>query len=186
MDNESNPLADVTVKSGKRNVITDTQGRYAIPVSTSGLYVVDIQKPGYTYAVRQVELLTGHDAAVAPAYLLPLDSKHTPVGSRGGRAANSTGDVEVIIPPGAVSSTIPVNLTPYKSDKTLPAPLPATSIFTHCVSLEPHGTVFRRPVTLRVKNDLRFPPGTLIPNGSLNRETGAWMHESIGRVTADG
>ena len=186
MDNDSNPLADVTVKSGKRNVTTDTQGRYAIPVSTSGLYVVDIQKLGYTYAVRQVELLTGHDAAVAPAYLLPLDSQYTPVGSRGGRATNSTADVEVIIPPGAVSSTIQVNLTPYKSDKTLPASLPATSIFTHCVSLEPHGTVFRRPVTLRVKNDLRFPPGTLIPNGSLNRETGAWIHESTGRVTADG
>ena len=185
-DSEGTPLADVDVKGGNRRVTTDSKGRYALPASKPGVYVVDIQKPGYTYAVRQVELLTGHDAAIAPAFLVPLDSKFTPVGVRGGRATNSAGDVEVVIPAGAVNGTIQVNLTPYRNDRTLPAPLPPASIFTHCVSLEPHGTVFRRPVTLRVKNDLKFPPGTSIPNGSLRRETGAWIHESTGRVTDDG
>jgi len=185
-DSDKNPLADVTVKTGKVSVTTDAKGGYALPMTKPGLYVIDIQKPGYTYAVREAQLLAGHDGAVAPAYLTRLDSQYTPVGSLGGTATNSTGDVQVVIPPGALNQTIQVNLTPFRSDRAIPAPLPPSSIFTHCVSLEPHGTAFSKPVTLRVKNDLGFAPGTPIPNGFLNRDTGVWQHESMGKVTADG
>jgi RHS repeat-associated protein len=185
-DSDKNPLADVTVKTGKVSVTTDAEGRYALPLIMPSFYVIDIQKPGYTYAVREAEVLAGHDGTVAPAYLSRLDSTYTPVGPEGGTATNSTGDVQVVIPAGALTQTINVNLTPFRSDQVLPAPLPPSSIFTHCVSLEPHGTTFQQPVTLRVKNDLGFAPGTLIPNGFLNRDTGVWQHESMGRVTDDG
>ena len=65
-------------------------------------------------------------------------------------------------------------------------PLPPRSIFTYAASFEPADAQFDQPVTLRVKNTLGFPPGTPIPIGFYNKETGEWEPVGMGEVVGDG
>ncbi|MEW6296069.1 MAG: beta-propeller fold lactonase family protein, partial [Candidatus Diapherotrites archaeon] len=142
-------------------------------------------KSGYTYAQRRAEVVSTRDTSVDPVYLTPLDPKVTTITPEGGTATNSTGTLELIFPPGAVSEPIDVQATWCEKAEHLPFPLPPNSIFTYAASFEPADARFDQPVTLRVKNTLGFDPGTPIPIGFYNKGS-CWEPVGMGIVTDDG
>ena len=68
-----------------------------------------ITKEGFTFAQRKVFIQVGKETTVGKIYLIVQDSQVTEIGPGGGLHQNSTGTIEVEIPAGAVSETIPLS-----------------------------------------------------------------------------
>jgi RHS repeat-associated protein len=167
-------------------VISNEEGRFSYPTKDEKRYLFTITKHNYTYAQRWAEVRPDRDTSIDPVYLIPLDHEVTYITPHGGTARNSTGTLELIFPEGAVDHQIPIRATWCEKAEYLPAPLPPNSIFTYAASFYPGDLHFNKPVTLRVKNTLNFPPGTPIPIGFYNREKGKWEAAGMGEVLEDG
>ncbi len=182
------PVMDaiVTVKDLEGEVLTGVDGRFAFPAPAGGAFLLTVRKEGFLPSQRHAEVLSTHDVAVEPISLTPMDPAVTVVPATGGTAVNSTGTVEVVIPDGAMAGPLPVQATEFTADEQLPGPLPTTSFFTYALDLQPDGATFSQPVTVRVRNSRGFDPGTPIPVGLYHFDTGEWLHETLGQVSADG
>lgn len=106
------------------------------------------------------------------------------IGPGGGVATDSQGLVELTFPPGAVSTTVPVQITPLKTRKEFPTPLPDATATGYGVSaLPPHSLELAVPVTIRFTNYRNIPTTLSIPLGTVDYETGGWDH--VGLATWD-
>ena len=178
------PIAGVVVSCGGVHVLTGRDGRFELTAPRRGLLVLDARRQGYIPASRQVTAMA-RDVFAPTLYLAVEDDAVTWVGPEGGTVRSSGGDVELRFPPG-VTRGIAVTATRFLEGDRLPVALPATSIFTYFVWLEPSGASFARDVTLRMKNDRGFAPGTQIPVGHFDEAKYRWEHHSMAVVTADG
>lgn len=135
-------------------------------------------------AVRDVYLHAGEVLDVGAVALVERDPKVTVIGPAGGVATDTSGDIEVTIPPGALSANISVQVTPFRKRAHFPVPLPDVTTTMYGFDLSPDGTSFAQPVTVRVANTKNLPTSLEIPVGAADAKTGRWVHEGI--ATWDG
>lgn len=181
---------------------TDSNGEFHLQVPGAGFYKIHISKEGYSFADRNCQVVADRDFWVEDVYLTALDSKVTEIGDEGGTHINEAQNLEVIVPPGAVTQkvreqyakkhklksvpkTLPFRATWYEENSDLPGPLPSTSVFTYASLHEPD-VEFDTSVTVRVKNVKGFRPNTPIPYAFWNSETQQWEGSHLGYVSADG
>ncbi len=112
------------------------------------------------------------------------DPAVTVIGPEGGRAVDSQGLIEVVVPPGAVTAPVPVRVTPFRTREELPAELPANTVTTYGFELEPDGTTFAQPVTVRLRNWRQVPTSLDLPVGYFNKTHQRWEH--VGYAHWDG
>lgn len=181
------PGASVTTEGVVGEVRADAEGRYQFPAPGTGVFDLNIQQPGYTSVQRRAEVLAGRDAAVAPAFLTPLDSRVTPISPEaGGLAMDSSGNFQVEFPPGAAPRELPVTITPLANERQLPGPLNEDEGHIAAVYFEPRFTAFNTPATLRVRNTLGLPQGTMVNLQLWHEDEQRWQDVNPGHVTADG
>jgi hypothetical protein len=142
-----------------------------------------VDAPGVLPVFRDAWLHTGTAADLGLIKMIPRDAASTPIGPAGGTASDSGNSVEVIIPPGALSSTINVVITPFAARDEFPSPLPSASATMYGFELEPSGTTFSAPVTVRVANSKSVPTSFSIPTGYFDPAVGRW--EYLGQATWD-
>ncbi|MFH1858015.1 MAG: hypothetical protein ABH845_03840, partial [Candidatus Omnitrophota bacterium] len=174
------PLQDAQITSADfpGSVNSGSDGKFSFsfqtffPESGKLTVTVNIHKSGFTSAQRTTEVVAVQHAAVDSVYLTALDPVTTTIPPEGGTHTNSTGEIELIFPPGAVTEPTEVNSTKYQKGKDLPNELPGTTFFTYALNLEAQTagskqkvTTFNQPVTMRLANTLGFAPGTPIPAG---------------------
>gem|GEM_PF-2372830 len=148
--------------------------------------ILEFSAPGYITSYRRVKFYPGTVNTFPPVYLKERDSKITMVGPQGGTISNSDGSIVVEFPAGVLASFQPVQATNYEAGHELAFPLPNTVGFTFALELIPEGLTFPEPVSVRMRNDLGFAPGTAIPVGYFNPEAVRWQHESMAFVSDDG
>ena len=184
---DETPLEGVTVTATEveGSARTDDQGRFMLPLPAAGRYAVTASLDGYTYAQRWTEAADKELVSVSDMFLTPLDPKAIVIGPEGGRDTNSDGRIEIDVPAGALGETVSMRATWFERGKHLPNFLPEASHFTYACELTPDGQEFGTPVTLRMRNERGFGPGTLIPVGVYSPETLEWTHESMGVVSPD-
>ncbi|MFH1492917.1 MAG: FG-GAP-like repeat-containing protein [Candidatus Omnitrophota bacterium] len=196
------PLANAVVTSPDfvGSTTSDIDGKFSFsfqslfPESGKLTVTIDVSKGDFTSAQRTVEVVASRHSAVTSVYLTPLDPVVTTILPEGGTHVNSTGEIELVFPAGAVTEAADVNSTKYQKGKALPDELPETSFFTYALNLEAESTTTRRkvttfqqPVTMKVANTLGFAPGTPIPGGVYNEETHQWEDTGLmGSVSSDG
>jgi len=164
MDVNDNPLTAVTVSVLNHpefgSVLTDTAGRFYLPVQGGTTYTLKYTAPGYIEAQRNVDVpWTDFAIAETPA-LIVQDSKSTPlsfdgnpdtalvhVGSTISDASGSrqavvifSGDTHAtaINPDGSstpLTGPLTIRATEFTTPESMPARLPPTSAFTYCVDL---------------------------------------------------
>ncbi|MBU0754166.1 MAG: carboxypeptidase regulatory-like domain-containing protein, partial [Planctomycetes bacterium] len=185
---DDSPLQGVkiTILNVVGTAMTDSQGRFMFPVPGQGTYALTANLDGYTYGQRVVTLAKGQLVTVADIYLTPLDFKVITLGPGGGTGGNSDGSMQIDAPPGALATETKMRATRFKRGKELPNFLPDLSHFTYACELTPDGLSFDAPVTVRMKNERGFSPGTRIPVGVYSPDALQWSHESMGEVSKDG
>ncbi|MEW6742309.1 MAG: FG-GAP-like repeat-containing protein [Planctomycetota bacterium] len=188
--NEPLAEAEITVaerfEEGVGGVFTDGYGRYSCPTPGTGTFVVTARIQGYTYGQEVIECVSGLDAAVEPIYVIPVDPAVEVIPPEGGTYTNSDDTVRIDIPAGAVDEAIEVRATPFEEKRELPRDLPPTTHFTYCADLEPNGATFEEEVEVRVRNDLGFATGQVVPVGWYNEDTQTWITSDNGVVVDDG
>jgi RHS repeat-associated protein len=176
----------ITLRDVTGAVFTDEDGRFSFPTPTNGRYLLTAERQGYAYGQRWVEVTSQRDMVVDSLYLMALDPQATTITAAGGTHLSADGNVEVVVPSGAVSAPIEVVTTDVVKSESLPAPLPPTSLFTYCVNLRPDDATFATQVRVRIKNYLNFPAGTPIPVGFYSKKEARWLNHGMSTVTADG
>ena len=146
--------------------------------------IVVIDSPGTIRAYREGYAHPGDTIDLGDVRLLARDPRITNIGPAGGTATDSQGLVEVIIPPGALATTVPVQITPIRQRSDFPAPLPSSTLTMYGFELEPSGTTFATPATVRLANYRNVPTTLVIPTGSYDPIENRWEHE--GTATWDG
>ena len=111
-----------------------------------------------------------------PIEVMPYDSNVTNIGPEGGTASDSQNRVTVVIPPGALTSTIPVQVTPFVQRDELPSPLPDSTVTMYGFDLAPSGTTFAVPVSVTLSNWRSVPTNIAIPVGYFDETSGEWEH----------
>jgi RHS repeat-associated protein len=143
--------------------------------------IVVIDAPGTLRAYREAYAHPGDTADIGTIKLIARDPQITNIGPAGGKAQDSQGLVEVVIPPGALTTTIPVQITPLKERDQFPAPLPDATLTMYGFILEPHGTQFQVPVTVRTANYRNLPTTIELPSGYYNDVENRWEHAGIAK-----
>ena len=158
----------------------DAQADGAPPVHV----LLRVDAAGVLPVFRDAWLHTGTAADLGLIKMIPRDTASTPIGPAGGTASDSANSVQVVIPPGALSSTIDVVITPFAARDELPSPLPSATATMYGFELEPSGTTFSAPITVRVANTRSVPTTLSIPTGYFDSTVGRWEH--VGQATWDG
>ena len=146
--------------------------------------LVRIESPTTVTIVRDVYLHAGQAVDLGLVVAGLRDSNVTTIGPTGGTATDSQSLVQVQIPSGALASATPIVITPHMSRSQVPFRLPDATVTTYAMTLEPEGTLFAQPVTVRVKNWLNLPTTTPIPVGYVDTLAGVWRN--LGTATWDG
>ncbi len=165
---------------------TNDRGRFEFEVPVPGAWAVTARLEGYTFSQRRAEVPSGGLVAVETMYLTPIDPQPILLGPEGGSGTNSQGNIALEAPAGAFRELTEVHATWFVHGWHLPNALPAQSHFTYAFDLSPDGIELDEPLTVRLKNERGFAPGTPIPVGVYDPETLEWRHETMGRVTDDG
>ncbi|NOU34239.1 MAG: hypothetical protein HOO96_40625 [Polyangiaceae bacterium] len=134
---------------------------------------------GRLTAVRDVYLHPGEVLDVGSVALIERDPKVTVIGPAGGVATDTSGEIEVTIPPGALSANISVQVTPFRKRAHFTVPLPDVTTTMYGFDLSPDGTSFAQPVTVRIANTKSIPTSIEIPVGTADLKTGRWEHEGF-------
>ncbi|MBI2519495.1 MAG: carboxypeptidase regulatory-like domain-containing protein [Bdellovibrio sp.] len=168
----------------KLNVTTDAEGRFRLPFSTTGDFVLQMGKTGFTQALRSVEIVAqGRDFDIGQVAITPADIQVTQIDAGvGGTASNLDGSASVTIPAGASSGTLDVSITNYQNVDGLPTRLPELSMFTYAFAPEPYGAEFSVPVEFRIENILGFAHGTELVVGVVDPALGRWVDSGLNAV----
>ncbi|MFO0737732.1 MAG: hypothetical protein U0270_17700 [Labilithrix sp.] len=146
--------------------------------------VLVVEAPGRLPAERVTYARPGDAVPVGTIRLIPRDPQITNIGPAGGTASDSSNRIQVVIPPGALTTTVPIQITPFDQREDFPAPLPSSTLTMYGMELEPTGTLFAVPVTVRIANTLSLPTSATIPVGFYNLQEGHW--DTLGEATWDG
>jgi RHS repeat-associated protein len=133
---------------------------------------------------RDVWLHTGTAADLGIIKMVARDAAVTAIGPAGGTASDSANSVQVVIPAGALGSTVNVVITPFHARDEFPAPLPDATATMYGFELEPSGTTFASPVTVRIANTKNIPTTFSIPTGFYDPTVARWDH--VAQATWDG
>lgn len=178
--------ARVYVRGLEGELRTGADGTFAFPAPV-GAFLITAEKSEYTFAQRKGYMTAGAASNVRDFELLALDSVRVKVtAGQGGELLNSTGEVKVSVPVGAVSRDITISAIFIPRAQTLAGDLPDSTRWTHAVELPPDGAQFDKPVALSIKNTLGFAAGQQIPIGYYDRSLGAWVPEGMATVTDGG
>lgn len=183
------PLPGVTISApgATAPATTDADGWFCVGLSAAGTFGITATRDGYTYAQREAVLETADDiVSVSDMYLTPIDPTDISIGPAGGIGSNSDGSIQLDVPAGALDRNTAMQATWYDRGRELPNALPDLSHFTYACDLTPDGQRFDKPVTVRMRNERGFAPGTPIPVGVYDPDTMQWQHESMGVVSEDG
>ncbi len=171
-------------------VLTGPDGFFAFPVERNGIYWVRIEKDGYTYGQREIATAEERTATSNTIYLTPLDSAAVTCDIAGCDYTNSDGSISVDIPPGAITAGVSetIRATNFEQVEFLPSgELPPGTWETYAFNLSGDSELtFAKPVTVTLRNDRAFPPGTEVPMGYWNQATQQWEHTGTAVVDASG
>ncbi|MCZ7570272.1 MAG: hypothetical protein M5U01_17040 [Ardenticatenaceae bacterium] len=171
-------------------VVTGPDGFFAFPADQTARYELRVDKAGYTYGQRVVEVVRERSAPVNEIYLTPLDPAVTTCDEGGCSHTSADGQMQVDIPAGAIRSgdEIPVTATAFDQVNYLPSGgLPPGTWETYGFNIGGTSTYsFTQPITVRIKNSKGFPPGTVIPLGFWNAELLQWEHAGTSVVDPTG
>ena len=161
------PVAGVNVyfRNNPDTTITDANGDFQIMSTGTGKRIMFFSKPGYVDARRDTYNRADGTNSVGNVSLQLEDVKTAIIqASVGGSFTDSTGNVEVIIPPGALPNDVTLQATYLPTRESMPVDMPENMIFLGAVQMGPEHIEFQSPVTLRLKNDtLNLPPGEQVP-----------------------
>ncbi len=182
-DSSGQPLAGVTVNSSaaSRSTTTDADGAFLIEMTAGGTHWIDFDLDGFIGVQRPATVPEGQHYQMAAIQMTVQDPQVTSIGPEGGTARNSSGEVELIVPAGALTTSTDIRLTHLPSSDSLPGPLNATTSpqypigYTFCAYLEPYGTAFAQPATLRYPNQWAFAPGERIPTAFWDEQANRWI-----------
>ncbi|MBI2838609.1 MAG: carboxypeptidase regulatory-like domain-containing protein [Acidobacteria bacterium] len=182
-DSSGQALAGVTVNSSaaSRSTTTDADGIFLIEVTAGGTHWIDFDLDGFISVQRPATVPEGQHFNMGPIQMSVQDPQVTIIGPEGGTARNSSGEVELIVPAGAVTTSTDIRLTHLPSSDSLPGPLNATNNaqypigYTFCAYLEPYGTAFAQPATLRYPNQWAFAAGERIPTAFWDEQANRWI-----------
>jgi RHS repeat-associated protein len=146
--------------------------------------LVRVSAAGVLPIFRDAWLHTGTAADLGIIKMVARDTAVTPIGPAGGTANDSANTVQVVIPAGALNSTVNVVITPFHARDELPAPLPDATATMYGFELEPSGTTFASPITVRIANTKDVPTTFSIPAGFFDPTVGRWEH--VAQATWDG
>jgi RHS repeat-associated protein len=213
-DINNNPLSEVLISVNGHaeygTTATDINGGYSLPVEGGATLNVVFRKQGFVTAHRTVTVLFNDIAVVQTPVLLAEDQEATTLtldgdpqtvvthrsrpltDSFGTRRATLvfTGDTQVF----AVDengddlfalTTMTVRATQVQNPESMPAVLPPTTSYTHCVELSVDGVArvrFSQPVMMWVENFLGFALGDVVPVGYYDRQQGEWIASENGWV----
>lgn len=192
--------------------VTDTQGRFSLPVEGGGPITVRYGKPGRLSIHRTVDVPWNDIAVVDTVVMISPDPATTSVAFDGNPGTVVTHESSVVTddfgsracsvvftgdnPAYMVDEqgndirkldTISTRATEYPSPASMPARLPPTTAFTYCVELEVDGVSrvrFEKPITVWVDNFLGFEVGDVVPVGWYDRSGGNWIPAENGVVVA--
>ena len=192
--------------------LTDTQGRFSLPVEGGGPITVRYGKPGRLSIHRTVDVPWNDIAVVDTVVMISPDPATTTVtfdgnagtvythestvvtDAFGARACSTvfTGDnrAYMVDEDGndvRAIDTFVTRSTEYPVPESMPARLPPTTAFTYCVELEVDGVSrvrFEKPITVWVDNFLGFEVGDVVPVGWYDRSGGNWIPAENGVVVA--
>ncbi|RLC61349.1 MAG: hypothetical protein DRI48_10860, partial [Chloroflexi bacterium] len=170
--------------------VTGPDGFFAFPADRTGRYALRVEKEGYTYGQRVVEIVRERSAPVNEIYLTPIDPAVTLCDENGCSHTSADGQMQVEVPAGAIQSgkTVTVTATEFDRVNFLPSgELPPGTWETYAFDLGGSTSVtFTQPVTVRIKNSRHFSPGVEIPLGFWNDSTMAWEHAGTAVVDSTG
>ena len=212
-DRSQNPLSGVRVlihaHSEYGSILTDSLGRFSIPVEGGGTITVVYEKSGFITTHRQVYVpwnnianaetitMVSEDAAVTtvsfdgnPSTIITHKSTTitdvygsrslTMVFSGDNKAyAKSADGTETML------SSITTRATEFETPESMPAKLPPNSAYTYCSELTVDGAKnvrFEKPVTVYVDNFLGFRVGEKVPVGYYDRDRAVWVPSDNGVV----
>lgn len=213
-DRAGEPLSGVRVAAHGHpeygSAVTDSSGRFSLPVEGGSTVSLDCEKPGFLSALREVQVPWNDVAVVEDVILVQPDvaaaefaldgnashvvaHKSTPVADEAGTRACTvvlTGDnrawakgtsgVETQL------TTITVRASEFDTPAAMPAVLPPISAYTYCAELAVDETTrpvrFEKPIAVYVDNFLGFAVGEPVPVGSFDRQLGEWVPEKNGVV----
>jgi len=187
------PLANVTVHA--RGVpgsgVTGADGKFILPVPGHSTWALFFARPGYIDARRDSYVRPGGDATVGQVAMRAADTATFNISAAtGGSFTDPTGNVQVIIPPWALPQDASFSATWFSTGDSFPLPLPDNFIYLGGVQMGPEHIIFNKPVTLRVRNNLRLPPGTMTSyfyvSHDENDPNEGYYDPGFGVVTADG
>jgi YD repeat-containing protein len=141
--------------------------------------LVKLEGTDFVPLLREAYLRPGDAVNLGNLVVLERDPAVTMIGPAGGTATDSQGVLELSVPPGALASTVPIRLTRVPDRDRFPYPLPDTTVTGFGMVLEPEGTQFALPATLRVANYQNAPVGLSIPVGFVDEVAGRWKHEGF-------
>jgi len=143
-----------------------------------------VEATGFVPALRETWLRTGTAADLGRVTMTARDRAVSVIGPAGGTARDSNNVIEVIVPPGALTTTIPIVITPYARREDFAVPLPPTTPTQYGWKFEPSGTTFAVPVTVRIANTKNLSTSTPLPVGFFDESLGRW--ENLTQATWDG
>lgn len=171
-------------------IVSGPDGFFAFPFAQTGIYWLRAEKEGYTYSQREVIVVKERSAAANEIYLTPIDTALTPCTQTGCSHQSVDGQMQVIIPAGAITSGDVVEVTATQFDRVYFLPsgeLPPGTWETYAFNLggDSHYQ-FQQPVTVKIQNSIGFAPGTQIPLGYWNPDTFEWEDKGFAAVDATG
>ena len=205
-DSAGNPMPGVRVsilgKPGFGEAVTDSLGRYSLPVDGNNRYTLVMTKDGYLSAHRKTRVADNRIAVVDAAALIEPASVSTWIDFAGdtGRIFFHSGEaVSDTFGPRRLALTIPFSeafadpgdiiTTEYPGAVALPAPLPPNTSLAYAAEIEVQnensGTEdlsFGQPATAWVENFMGFSVGQPVPVGWYDRNEGVWIPKNNGRV----
>ncbi|MCI0726184.1 MAG: dockerin type I domain-containing protein, partial [Chloroflexi bacterium] len=181
-------VAVTTPVSG--TIITGPDGFFAFPVAATGRYTLRVEKDGYTYSQRVAEIVRGHSAPVNEIYVTPLDPAVTLCDETGCSHASADGQMELVIPAGAIAPGDVLTVTATEFDRVVFLPsgeLPPGTWETYAFNLgDDSDYQFLQPVTVRVANSRGFAAGEVVPLGFWNADLLQWEHAGTATIDAAG
>ncbi|XOF33672.1 MAG: carboxypeptidase regulatory-like domain-containing protein [Candidatus Electrothrix sp. YB6] len=208
------PLADVRITVHGHpeygTVLTDTEGRFTIPVEGGGTMTLAYTHDGFITSHRQVSVPWNDIAVAETVQLLTEDPVATTISfdgnpdtvvthtsteisdEFGNRSATMVfqGDNKAYLLDEQGNdiqelSNITTRATEFKTQESMPAALPPNSAYTYCSELSVDGAArvrFEKPVIVWVDNFLGFDVGEAVPVGYYDRDRGVWVPSENGVV----
>lgn len=160
------PLAGarVFIKELNTTITTDGAGRFTLAAPGRYTWSLYFERDGFITARRDFYVRPGGTVTVGEVKLRAWDGRVTRIrAATGGTYTDSTGNVEVIFPPGALPRDLDIRGSYLPDRESFPAKLAENMIYAGGVQMGPEHTVFNSPVTVRLRNTLGLPPGMEMP-----------------------